>query len=171
MITSSGAVTTAQYGGPERERWLLVPDISRRALLRAGVTAGALAGPVVWAGQSSAATPRPTANAERALLVAKQPATWTRANFQPHLDRSFTLSGVHTRVTVILASIDSLAGAPPHAAQDRFSLLFRAHRSVDIPAGLYTLRGAHFRALTMFITPVDRGRKARYLQAVVNRLA
>jgi hypothetical protein len=134
-----------------------VPDLSRRTLLRAGFAAGALAGPVVLAGPASA--------------TASRPATWTRANFEPHLDRAFTLSGANARVSVTLASIDSLAGAPPHTAEDRFSLLFRAHRSVDLPAGLYVLRGAHFRALTLFLTPVDRGRKARYLQAVVNRLA
>jgi hypothetical protein len=140
---------------------LLVPDISRRVLLRTGIMAGALAGPVAWAGSASAAP-----------LVTKQPATWTRANFQPHLGKSFTLARAHhARVAVTLASIDDLVGAPPHTEQDRFSLLFRAHLSVEIPPGLYTLRGAHFRALTMFITPVDRGRKARYLQAVVNRLA
>jgi hypothetical protein len=49
--------------------------------------------------------------------------------------------------------------------------LFKAHRSAELPEGLYTLRGAQFRPMTLFISPVDRGRKAQYFQAVVYRLA
>jgi hypothetical protein len=87
------------------------------------------------------------------------------------LSKSFTLSGHSDKVTVKLAEIANLVGSRPATAQHQFSLLFRAHRSAELPEGLYTLRGAQFRPMTLFVSPVDRGRKAQYFQAVVYRLA
>jgi hypothetical protein len=95
---------------------------------------------------------------------------WTRANFAPHRGKSFTLSGHGHKVQVVLATIDNLTGARHDNAQHQFSLLFEAHRSANVPAGLYTLRGTKFQALSIYLTPVDRGHKAQHLQAVVNRL-
>ena len=80
------------------------------------------------------------------------------------------MSGHGHKVQVVLATIDNLTGARHEMAQHQFSLLFRAHRSVTLPAGIYTLRGTKFQALSIYLTPVDRGHKAQYLQAVVNRL-
>jgi hypothetical protein len=149
-----------------------VSGVSRRTLLRTGITLSAVAGPAVWAGSASAAPAGRVAGASlRARRAAVSPAAWSRANFQPHLSKSFTLSGHSDKVTVVLAGIDNLVGSRPATAQHQFSLMFKAHRSAELPEGLYTLRGAHFRPMTLFISPVDRGRKAQYFQAVVNRLA
>lgn len=146
--------------------------LSRRSLLRTGITVGALAGPVVWAGSASAAPRRRVAGATRKpQRVIAVPEQWSRANFQPHLAKSFTLVGHSDRVAVTLAEIGDLVGSRVGAAQHQFSLLFKAHRSADLPAGLYTLRGPQFRSMTLYVSPVDRGRKAQYAQAVVNRIA
>jgi hypothetical protein len=146
-----------------------VSVVSRRALLRTGVALTAVAGPVVWAGSASAAPRRRVAG--RSGHAAHAPGPWTRANFQPHLSKSFVLTGHGDKVTVTLAEIGNLVGARANSAQHQFSLLFKARRLAELPQGLYTLRGANFQPMTLFVSPVDRGRKARYLQAVVNRLA
>jgi hypothetical protein len=149
-----------------------VSAISRRTLLRTGITLSAVAVPVVWAGSAAAAPAgRVDGVSRKARRVAASPSAWSRANFQPHLSKSFTLVGHSDKVTVTLAEIDNLLGSRPATAQHQFSLLFRAHRSAKLPEGLYTLRGAHFHPMTLFISPVDRGRKAQYVQAVVYRLA
>jgi hypothetical protein len=147
-----------------------VPSITRRTLLRTGVTVGTVAVPVVWAGSAQAAPVRRVAGRPGAAVARRQPVAWTRANFAPHRGKSFTVSGHGHKVQVVLATIDNLTGSRHEMAQHQFSLLFQAHRSVNLPAGIYTLRGAKFQALSIYLTPVDRGRKAQYLQAVVNRL-
>lgn len=127
---------------------------------------------MVWAGSASAAPGgRVAGTSRKAHRIAASPSVWSRANFLPHLSKSFTLSGPSDKVTVTLAEIDNLVGTRPATAQHQFSLLFKAHRSAKLPEGLYTLRGAHFRPMTLFVSPVDRGRKAQYFQAVVYRLA
>jgi hypothetical protein len=148
-----------------------VSVVSRRTLLRTGVALSAVAGPVVWAGSASAAPAKRVAGSRRQRTrAAALPSVWSRANFQPHLTKSFTLSGHRTKVPVTLTEIGNLVGSRTSSAQHQYSLLFKAHRGVDLPAGLYTLRSPHFRAMTLYLSPVDRGRKARYVQAVVNRL-
>jgi hypothetical protein len=150
-----------------------VSGLSRRNLLRTGITLAALSGPVLWAGSASAqAAParRADSSARSRRLAALLPEQWSRANFQPYLAKSFTLVGPSDRVAVTLAEIGDLVGSRSGTAQHQFSLLFKAHRSADLPAGLYTLRGHDFRSMTLFLSPVDRGRRAQYAQAVVNRL-
>lgn len=147
-----------------------MPNLSRRTLLRAGVTMGAVAGPMVWAGSAQAAPVRRAAGHPFPRSGVHQPVAWTRENFAPHRGKAFTLSGHGHKVTVTLATIDDLVGARHEMAQHQFSLLFKTHRSVNVPAGMYTLRGTKFQALSIYLTPVDRGRKAQYLQAIVNRL-
>lgn len=150
-----------------------MPEITRRTLLRGGMAMGAVAVPLLWSGSASAAAPRSRASVAglHHAQAERAPGQWTRANFQPHHGKSFTLTGPDGRVTVTLVEIGNLVGAHAATAQHQFSLLFKAGKTAVLPGGLYTLRGAHFKPMTLFVSPVDRGRKARYVQAVVNRLS
>jgi hypothetical protein len=134
------------------------------------VTIGVVAAPMAWAGSAQAAPVRRVAGRRGPTAAERTLPQWTRANFVPHRGKSFTVSGHGHKVQVALATIDNLAGGR-HESQHQFSLLFKAHRAANVPAGIYTLRGAQFQALSIYLSPVDRGRKAQYLQAVVNRLA
>src|SRR3954447_17241240 len=119
--------------------------------MRTGVTVGTIAVPVVWAGSAQAAPVRRVAGRPGATAARSQPVAWTRANFAPHRGKSFTLSGHGHKVQVVLATIDNLTGARHDNAQHQFSLLFKAHRSANVPAGIYTLRGTKFQALSIYL--------------------
>jgi len=93
-------------------------------------------------------------------------SAYDRATWTPYAGATFTMSSAGASRTVVLASVDDLAGSGSGAA-GCFSLVFQA--AAPAPAGVVTLRRKGFADTTLFVSAVDRGVSAHHYQAIVNR--
>lgn len=130
--------------------------IERRLFLRvAVVAAGAAAMPFGWTRTAQAA----------GTAVSKL----TRSSFTKYVGSTFRMSSGTFAGDVVLSSVEDIAGAPA-GDQNRYALLFRAPASsTTAPQGVYTFRQSSFGSADLLAVPVDRGKDARYYQAIVNR--
>jgi hypothetical protein len=123
--------------------------MSRRTLLRAGVTvAASIAVPVLAAPAHG--------------LAAVAPVRLRRREFRPHVGSRFVLVAGERTYGAKLVKIGDHDLARGHDA--RFTLLFDVP-GAPLPEGIYTLRHARLKAFDLFIAPV--GSPVRY-EAVVS---
>jgi len=139
--------------------------ISRRAVLRlAAVASAAVALPFEWT-QSSWAATRSTSS----LATTSHPGKLSRIHFARFVGSTMRMTGGGHSRKVVLAAVDDIAAAPARDP-NRFAVLFRTRRSsAAMPQGVYRFRHSTFGSVDLFVVPVDRGVRARYYQAVINR--
>ncbi len=125
-------------------------EISRRALLRAGVFGVVLV---------------PAVSARPAFGAAGPANLYIRSRFTPLLNAAFKMVGTTSSWSATLLQISDL---PPAASGDkyRFGLTFRTPVAGP-PQGSYTFRRSGFTATTLFVVPTDASRRS--YQAVINR--
>jgi hypothetical protein len=120
--------------------------------VRGGVALGSfLVVPAAWARSSNATVRR----------------TLVRSHFKPLVGAKLRMTGGGNHVTVVLAEVKDLA--PAGSSADQFALLFKVPRRQRVSEGIRTLHHSAFGQVDLFISPVDRGVKARYFEAVINR--
>jgi hypothetical protein len=125
--------------------------VSRRAVLGGGAaTAALLVAPLGWLQSALAATPIPGRDA-----------------FTGCVGATFRVSGNGLAVEAVLSEVSGLSPTTQAIDQNRFSLVFTL--GGPLPQGIYTFRQKKLGSVDLFATPVDRGVKARYFQALVNR--
>ena len=129
-------------------------ELSRRDVLRVGAVA-AVALPFL--GQPSMAWAAPAAAA----------LPLTREAFLPYVGRTVRLTAPSGSVRLVLDRVEDIPGAAA-GSSSQFSAMFRGSRGLTLPAGTYPLRLGG-QAVELFVVPVDRGRKATWLQAIINR--
>ena len=126
--------------------------MTRRAFVRSGAALGSLlVAPAAWARSSNATVRR----------------TLVRSHFKPLVGAKVRLTGGGNDVTVVLAQVKDLA--PAGSSADQFALLFKVPRRQRVDEGIRTLHHSAFGRIDLFVSPVDRGVKARYYEAVINR--
>ncbi len=129
--------------------------LNRRAFMASGAAAVA-AGLVVAQG--------PTAFASVARTLTS-PAPLGRSRFVPLVNKVFSVAGSRTRLTLV--EVDDILGAPA-GAENQFSLIFQA-TDASLPSAIATLKGQGA-AVSLYVSPVDRGVTHHFYQAVVNRV-
>ena len=129
-------------------------DLTRRGLLRAGVSVGVLV-PIATPLASSAATMSARMTAAR---------LYRRSRFTPMRRASFQISNGKRRWSMRLAGIADLSPTKPGSDRS-FSLTFRC-AGPGPGQGSYTFQRRGFAATTLFIVPSDRHR--RTYQVVVD---
>ncbi len=132
-------------------------DLTRRSLLWSGAmaTAAALVGIRPWA-----ATPAAAAGAPGHLL---------RSSYEGLAGNTFATASVDLR----LLSVSDLAGAAvdPSLAgnEDAFALAFAGPLDAALEAGAHTLSHPELGTFELFVSPVERPRRDRRYEAVVDR--
>jgi hypothetical protein len=133
-------------------------DLTRRSLLSSGAaaTAAALIGLRPWAATPAAAA----AGAAGHLL---------RSSYEGLTGTSFAAGSVDLR----LLSVSDLAGAAADrslaGSEDAFALAFAGPLDAALEAGTHTLSHPELGTFELFVSPVDRPRKDRRYEAVVDR--
>jgi hypothetical protein len=94
----------------------------------------------------------------------------TRSAFTPLLGHSFSLSAPGVKTQAVLDSVADVPGAPS-GSPTCFSLLFRAPAGTPLGQATYTVAHGSGATWPLFAVPVDLGRSAQLLQAVINRPA
>jgi hypothetical protein len=124
-------------------------DISRRAVLGAGVGTLALAamGLPASAGAASTSPPR-------------------RAHYAKSIGRSFTATFNERSHTVKLAHIRDVAGTTSSSRDRCFNLIFTVEGTSDLPEGIYTVRRLGVPTQALFLSSLG---DPRTVQALVNR--
>lgn len=127
---------------------------SRRAVLRGGaVAAVASAVPMSLPGLAAAA-PR---------------VALKRSTFEPLVGRTFEMAGDGVVHRAILAEVNDVLPASARGDENRFSLVFHAARNARVGEGIKQFRHRELGTVSLFAAPIDRGVKARRLEAVINR--
>jgi hypothetical protein len=134
-------------------------DVSRRAFLRTGLTLAA-AGSIVAVLPDVAFGATPLAPGRVDL---------TRGSFEALVGRALRVVGGGRDAVLVVTSVDDIRPAEAAGDQHRFSVTFRGSRRGAIDQGVYRFVGRGLGAFDLLIVPVDRGAKARYYQAVINR--
>jgi hypothetical protein len=123
--------------------------VSRRSLLRFAVLGSGVL--LLPAGSATAA----------GFLPGVGPTRLRRSVFAPHRGATFRLAAGGRGHRAVLHSVSGLAG---HAADSRFSLLFRVRDRM--PEGVYAVSNPSLRPVSLFLTPV--GPKPGWYEAVVD---
>jgi hypothetical protein len=132
-------------------------SITRRAFVRAGVAAGSLVVvPGAWA-RSSGSGPAARAAARRTLV---------RSHFTPLVGARVRLTGGGENVRAVLTHVADLAS---DGGEDQFALLFKLPRRARFGEGIRTVHHRGIGRVDLFVSPVDRGVRGRYYEAVINR--
>jgi hypothetical protein len=114
-------------------------------------------------------------------LLATSPSAWARSvtkargtalkrsHFKSLVGSKLRMTGGGNDVHVVLSEITDLV--PKHRADDpdRFALLFTVSRSHHATPGIRTLHHDALGQVALFVSPFDRGIKARHYEAVINR--
>jgi hypothetical protein len=131
-----------------------VGGLTRRMFVRAGVALGALVvAPDAWA----------------KTILGNSRGSLRRQHFKPLVGSKLRMTGGQTDVQVVLAGIhDLLPVLQPHDP-NRFSLVFAVPRGHRCAAGIMTFHHRDLGHVDLFVSPVDRGIKARHYEAVINR--
>lgn len=127
---------------------------TRRMFVRAGVAAGALVFvPNAWG--------RSILRGGRGPLV--------RSHFKPLVGEKLRMTGGQTDVHVVLTAVHDLLPVLRPNDPNRFSLLFAVPRGHRCAEGTMTFHHRDLGRVDLFVSPVDRGIKARHYEAVINR--
>ena len=125
--------------------------VSRRAVLVGGAATAALSvAQFGWLQSALAATAIPGRDA-----------------FAGCLGATFRITGNGLAADAVLTEVTGLSPATQTIDQNRFSLVFTL--GGPLPQGIYTFRQKQLGNVDLFAAPVDRGVKARFFQAIVNR--
>ena len=92
-------------------------------------------------------------------------AVLNRSAFTPLVGRTVVATGPRAHVTVTLAAVRNIAGAPA-GSQSSYLLQFTAPK--ELPDDIYTLAHSSFGQVQLFVSGVGRG-KSRRFEAIVNR--
>ncbi len=131
-----------------------VGPVTRRMFVRAGVGLGALVlVPDAWA--------RGVSRRGRGPLV--------RSHFKPLVGAKLRMADGQTDVHVVLTAIHDLLPVLRPDDPNRFSLLFDVPRGHRCTEGIMTFHHHQLGHVDLFVSPVDRGIKARHYEAVINR--
>lgn len=136
--------------------------VSRRTFLRAGVTVAAVVSTTaVLSGEAFAATP----------VLQQRRLPLTRSAFAALVGSRVRMMAAGEVATVRVASVEDIKPKTAVGDENRFSVLFRAPRGTDVESGMHRFLTSGGESVELFVAPVDRGVKARYYQAVINRPA
>jgi hypothetical protein len=114
-------------------------------------------------------------------LLATSPSAWARrvtrvgrtalqrSHFKPLVGEKLRMTGGGNDVHVVLSEITDLVPKLRADDPDRFALLFTVGRSHHATPGIRTLHHDALGQVALFVSPVDRGIKARHYEAVINR--
>jgi hypothetical protein len=147
-------------------------------VLRSGVAlavaaaGGAVAAHEFLEGGSPAPRTKAPTSPESALLARlgkAEGAKLTRSQFAPHLKSTFQAMEGPNATPLVLSEVNDLRSAKRPGEERRFSLIFTAPGGDVRPQGTYRFVHPAMGTLALFVTPVDRGAKARSYEAVVNR--
>jgi len=128
--------------------------LTRRRFVRSGVALGALAlAPGAWAKSISRSGG----------------GTLRRSHFKPLVGAKLRMTGGDTGVHVMLVGIHDLLPVLRPNDPNRFSLLFAVPRDHRCAEGIMTFHHRDLGRFDLFVSPVDRGLKARHYEAVINR--
>lgn len=131
-----------------------VGPVSRRAFLHAGATLALLGtAPAAWARGAAAASPK----------------SLRRSHFAPLLGAKLRMTGGGVDVDVVLAEVGNLVPVLRKDDPNRFALLFEAPRNHTRTEGIRSFHHDQLGSVALFVSPVDRGVKARHYEAVINR--
>jgi len=131
-----------------------VGRLTRRMFVRTGAAAWALAlAPDAWASSTSAS----------------RLSSLTRSHFQPLVGAKLRMTAGGTDVHVVLVGVHDLLPVLRPNDPNRFSLMLDVPRQGLCTAGIKTFHHRHLGRVDLFISPVDRGIKARHYEAVINR--
>ena len=129
--------------------------LTRRALLRNGAaaTAAALLGARPWAAAPAAASA----------------GYLRRSSYERLVGQRFRVGSVGLR----LLSVSDVAGAKRDkslvGSEDAFALAFSGPLDAALESGIHTLRHAELGTFELFVSPVDRPRRDRRYEAVIDR--
>jgi hypothetical protein len=109
------------------------------------------------------------APAASARSQARKAGALKRSRFTPLVGAQLRMTGGGVDARVVLAEVSDLSPVLRPHDPDRFSLLFRVPRGHHVSPGIRTFHHPHLGRVALFVSPVDRGIKARHFEAVVNR--
>ena len=94
----------------------------------------------------------------------------TRSTFIPLQGSTFRMSGGGHSFDVVLSEIADLSPSSPSKAEGQFSLVFSAPASRPRVQGIRTFRNDRVGEMSMFVSSIDRGKKALRLESIFNSL-
>jgi hypothetical protein len=94
----------------------------------------------------------------------------TRSTFTPLQGSTFRLKGEGRSYDVVLSEINDISTSSGPGDETRFSLVFSGSKDQPRLQGIRTFHNDRVGDVSMFVVPVDRGRKALRLESVFNSL-
>ena len=95
-------------------------------------------------------------------------ASLQRSEFASLVGSTFRLANGPSTQPLVLENVATLPNAAP-SSEGQFSLVFRGNRSTAWEQGSYDLHHRAIGTVRLLVVPVDRGKKARRYQVIVNR--
>jgi hypothetical protein len=136
----------------------------RRTFLAVGLGA---AGALVLSSSPAGALAGGSAPAGRPATLKAAPTGLRRREWSGLVGRTVTVAGAGGRARMAVVDVSDIAGAP--AGHDGcFQVTLRAQDRVAVASGVSQVGRPGAAPVSLFVSPIDRGVRARHFQIVVN---